>query len=226
MLSKNRRILWLCFLFCGLLILSTGLLAEEKQTAGDSVSFKYGIIGKTQAEPENFFEVTDTTILKSGDFFKINFKLESRANFYVLFKFANGEYYLYHSASNLTEKSTSGAITTSLDWLELDNNIGTETIYLIASKEPLTELEQLLLKYQGSKRKLKRKLARKIAAELTSLTREKKKKLVLLQSRLKKPENIGGTFRGTLDKKEIENYLFNFCSGEKTIFKIVKIKHK
>ena len=154
------------------------------------------------------------TTLATGAFPKISWWKKGIMKFLLfIFPIANPDFeHLYESVN--------------LWWLELDDNTGTETIYLIASKEPLTELEQLLIKYQESKRKLKKKLERKIADQLISLTTEKKEQLALLPTRLRKPEMIGGTFRGELDKKEIENYLFNFCSGSKIAFKIIKIEHR
>ena len=226
MKSQKQTIIWLIVFLSTILFFSGELFAGDQPVKKDSISFKYGIIGKSKEKPDSLFEVADGSVLHSGDFFKINFKMASKADFYVIFQFSNGEYSLFHSASNLREENTAETISTSLDWLELDSNVGTETIYLISSKNPLFKLEDLFAKYQESKKRLKQKFVGKISKELLSVTQEKKEAPQLLQARLEKPENIGGTFRGALEEGEIEHCLFNQCSGKNIAFEIIKIIHQ
>jgi len=202
------------------LAFSVNLADDNNSKTSDGISFKYGIIGKDKGKPDSLFEVTDNSVLNSGDFIRIDFEMESKAFFYVILKSSNGDYSLFHSSSNLKGKSTTEAISTSLKWLEMDNKVGTETIYLISSKEPLSNLEDLFEEYQEVKKKLKIKFANKISAELLSLAQEKNEEP--LQTRLERSGNIGGTFRA----KEIDFYLFNQCSGDSIALEIVRIIHK
>jgi len=225
MLLRHRHIFlgWTVLLFIFHL---TGLSADEEPFKDGLISFKYGVVGKTKTSPENLFEVNDNSVLHSGDFIKINFKMESKANFYGIFKFSNGEYYLFYSFVNLNEKNYPKTVMTSLDWFEFDDHTGTETIYFIASKEPLSKLMDLFVKYQDSKKKLKEKWVRAISQEINSLAQKKEKESVLLTRRLQKPESIGATIRGVKNGDDIENKLFQHCSGEDIAFVTMTIIHK
>ncbi len=220
-MTMITRLLYL-FLTIGCL---TSLHAGNNPDEDRTLSFKYGIVGRTAENPDSLFEVASGSLLHSGDFLRINFKMESKAHFYVILNSSNGEYFLYHSSSNLKESGNPETISTSLDWLKLDDNIGTEKIYLISSDHPLDMLTGLFVEYDEVKKKLKKKLADKISTELRALTQEKEGKPLVLQARLSKPENIGGTFRGE-DKTDIALFLFNKCTGDSVAFDVIRVTHK
>ena len=117
----------------------------------------------------------------------------------------------------------SGNITTG--WLKLDQETGTETIYLLASKERLHELEKLLDEFYTCDEEGKNSATRKISAELARLQTETTADATAraLPKRAEKPVESGAVFRG----EDIENKTLDYeVFGEGVAFKVVRIIHR
>jgi hypothetical protein len=82
-------------------------------------------------------------------------------------------------------------------WFELDDHIGQEKFYLLASANRLNELEEIINKYESADPTRQPLLADKIQLEIRKL----RKKHLKLKSYAERPVNIIGELRGT-DKAE------------------------
>lgn len=204
-----------------LVVLLTGFVSAP----GEEVRFQYGVVGKHAAKHDSLFEVTDGATLQSGDSFKINFILEQYRSFYVILESSSGEFYLYHSKSRQASQSGFGTASTVLDWLELDSQTGSETIYLIAAEERFTNLENLFIQNENANGKRKKQLNRKIRNELRMITLTDTTSGTVLQTRLDLPNQIGATFREGSDGTT-PNSVFNRCEGKGKAFTTIRIEHK
>lgn len=125
------------------------VLVIVKYNTGINVNISMsGIRDKTSmrgnSTPAGEFEVNQGGVLKSGDSFRITFNADKDAYVRVL---------LYDSSKEITElfsdKVSAGkniVISTAKDGakLQLDNVVGTETIYVLASKIPIEDFDKKL----------------------------------------------------------------------------------
>ncbi|MFH1709384.1 MAG: DUF4384 domain-containing protein [Planctomycetota bacterium] len=95
-------------------------------------------------------EVNDGSVLASGDLFKVNFAADRDAYVYLFFYDSQGEASILFPVSEIFYASKVKAGTTITlpavedEWFWLDENTGRETLYFIASVEPLADIEKLL----------------------------------------------------------------------------------
>ena len=133
------------------------LLAEQANLQTDNnVSFlwAFGAIKKTNQELQ-FIKITRDTELKSGDQLKMLVRLNKKCFVYVFYYSSQGQLFML-LPYNLNQFSTD--YETSKNYyipqgnfvLELDDNVGQEKFYLIASAQRLQELENLFGSYESA----------------------------------------------------------------------------
>ena len=101
--------------------------------------------------------IREGTTLRSGDGFQIHFSVSSDCHVYVLMYDAQGQvsqlFPMYEGPGGPyrmgdPEGGVKGGVEYSVPpgnlWLELDENVGTETIYVSGSREPLGDLRELM----------------------------------------------------------------------------------
>ena len=86
-------------------------------------------------------------------------------------------------------------------WFELDQQIGLEKFFLLASEKRLTELEALYSSYLGADPQEKQGLAKKIVTKIREIKRKNRK----LSTTAERPVQIGGNTRGA-KKNRKEQY--------------------
>lgn len=187
----------------------TQAIAEEEV---DNVRFRWAfgaIVGPK--EDQRLVAVTRDTTLKTGDQIKMLVELTKKCSVYVIYHGSNDEISLlfpyelgqFEKDYRIGEKYY---IPSGNRWYELDDNVGTESIYLIASSKRLSTLEELLTKYYESTLGVKEKLRTEILVEIRNLKKQHRKFRVDAE----RPITIGGTMRGM--KKDKGSIIFDIDS--------------
>ena len=158
------------------------LLADQANLQTENnVSFlwAFGAIKKTNQELQ-FRKITRDTELKSGDQLKMLVKLNKKCFVYVFYYSSQGQLFML-LPYNLNQFSTD--YETSKNYyipqgnfvLELDDNVGQEKFYLIASAQRLQELENLFGSYESAEDFKKPEFIENIIHEIRQLRKRHKK---------------------------------------------------
>jgi len=123
-----------------------------------SGSINLSLIGRTPSEitirgkaPHyKEIEIKEGGILRSGDFFKIRFKLEKSAYIYILSLDSQGnlrKLYPDRDGKAITEFKAHEAYSIPEDdrWFRLDDNTGRETFYIVASPKTIEAIEKRII---------------------------------------------------------------------------------
>ncbi len=107
-------------------------------------------------EVEKIIKEGDT--LYSNDFCRISFELDKNAYAYILYYDSKGTLEQLYPAPRVMKPLKVMANTTYVippgedSWFQLDEQTGTETVFMVASEEPLSNLKEVLVSLQGSNR--------------------------------------------------------------------------
>ena len=201
---------------------STGPLRGE-------VLFDYGIIGKIGENADTLIQVRDNDIMNSGDLIRIMFNRALDSFFYVILKMSNDDYSLFYSAKPASGSSTATMTLESLEWLQLDEEPGTETVFLVSSKDQLVDLENSFSTYEASRGEDRRDQENRIRSLLTTYTErgtDSKITETALLATVDKRTNIGRIYRGPYDEQNQRQYLFSRCTGPSVIGDMIRIIHR
>ena len=205
------------FIFCFNLLQGEG--AED-------ISFRYGFMGQLQSNPDSTVELSDKSIVQTGDAVSINIGYLKDSYFYLIYLDSDGNYSLNLPEDSRDDNKQDTLYTTVLRG-ELTNPPGEESFYLINSKLPLSYLTKLLSRYENAPDKARIKLAKKIQVELDALDPNAKAELSSIASRLDKPLVGGVTFRGDDDDELKDMSLTHECRGTGGIaFIKIVLNHK
>ena len=188
------------------LTFSFGLaVAQQKNEEEENIRFlwAFGAINKGEGEAK-LIPIARDTALKSGDQIKFFVKLEKECFIYLIYHSSQGEVsvlfpYRFEQLSRGYPKQAEYYIPQGVEWFELDDHVGQETFYLLASAERLHDLEALINKYETADPAKKPDLAKKALKEIRMLIRENRK----FKSFAEKPVSIMGHLRGS-EKVEAE----------------------
>ena len=95
-------------------------------------------------------------------------------------------------------------------WFELDEEVGIETFYLLASPHRLTELETLLEQYSSAAAEEERGFSELVLAEIRNI----RKKHLTLTTLPERPVPVGGNLRGLADDNGPTDLDFNQIADE------------
>lgn len=197
-------------IFLSILILFGFLLSDNpkntraEQNKQDLVRFRWAfgaIIGSKN--DQRLVAITRDTILKTGDQLKMLVELQKKCFVYLIYHTGQDELHMlfpyeipqFTSDYKLHKKYY---IPQGDMWFELDEDVGQETFYLLASAQRLLRLEALLGEYKSAEAAKKRELAKQILTEIRKEKRQHKK----FATSAERPVTIGGSVRGvTKDKK-------------------------
>jgi hypothetical protein len=107
-------------------------------------------------EVEKIIKEGDT--LYSNDFCRISFELDKNAYAYIFYYDSTGTLEQLYPDPKVLEPLKVMAKTTYVippgddSWFQLDDQTGTETVFMVASEEPLDNLKEVLVSLQGSSR--------------------------------------------------------------------------
>jgi len=164
----------------------------------ENVCFRWAfgaVVGKEN--DRRLMSITRDTTLKTGDQFKMMVELETTCFVYLIYHGGQGELQMLfpNDLKQFAEnyKTMEKYFIPQGDlWFALDENVGRETFYLLASAKRLTNLEALLIDHKSANPEEKSELVAKILTEIRE-TKRRHKKLTAVAER---PVTIGGTVRG------------------------------
>jgi hypothetical protein len=155
------------------------VIAEQQCTGDVCFSWAFGAIVGSE-DNRQLRQINRDTELNSGDQFKMLLKLKKECFVYVYYYSSQGELYMlfpYNLSqfSNDYEVSKDYYIPKGNFVLELDEIVGKEKIYLIASNKRIPELENLYTSYNSAEYTQKPELIKKIIQEIRTLRKRYKK---------------------------------------------------
>lgn len=172
--------------------------APDARAEEETINFKWAFgalagLGKDQ----KFEAITKDAVLKTGDRFKMMVELHKECFVYVIHHNAQGELSMifpYSPQQFDTDYKVSKRyyVPRGDGWFELDQHLGRETFYLLASGQRLLHLEDLFGQYGSSDAGKKSETANLILDELRILKKQHRE----LATQAERPLTIGGTIRG------------------------------
>ena len=173
---------------------------QQNQPAGQDICFRWALGALVKGEKElEFIAIKRDTTLKTGDRIKMFVELRKKCFVYVIYHSAGGDLYLlfpYDLKQFASDYQTFKKyyIPQGDAWFELDEKVGLETFYLLASARRLQVLERLIKVYPSNEPAKKHEIAKQIVAEVRRLKWQHRK----LKTVAERPLQIIGPVR-TLD---------------------------
>jgi hypothetical protein len=141
--------------------------------------------------------IGSNSVLRTGDQLKVMVELESDCFVYVVHHNSQDEVkllfpYTLQQLSTDYQRQKKYYIPEGDRWFELDDHVGRETFYLLASPKRLEDIEKLLEQYERVVPARKAEVTWQILDEIRTL----KKQHHELAAAAERPETIGGAVRG------------------------------
>jgi len=195
-----------------------GIGAEMRE--GKNVCFHWAF--GAMVGPENdrkLIPITRDTTLKTGDKLKLLVVLQKKCFIYLIHRSGQDEISLlfpYDLGQFGTDYETLKTyyIPRGDKWFELDEKVGIERFYLLASAQRFHELEELYNQYVTVGPLKRRELANRIFLEIRKIKRRHKK----LTTTVERPITIGGNLRGVSEEKG--EHLPDIASISREIFSV------
>ncbi len=181
--------------------------AKQSKQDQDLVCFRWAFGAMVGSKnDQRLVAITRDTRLKTGDQLKMLVELQKRCFVYLIYHTGQDELHMlfpyefqqFTSDYKLFKKYY---IPQGDKWFELDEDVGQETFYLLASAQRLFGLEALLGKYKSAEAGKKRALAKQILVEI----RKEKKQHRKFATSAERPVTIGGSVRGVSKDKKIHS---------------------
>jgi hypothetical protein len=185
-----------------------------------NVHFRWAFAALIGGEnPPKLIAITQDTTLKTGDQLKMLVELKKPCFVYVIYHGPQGEMqWLFPPSPQFFDTDNQTAkrhdIPPGDAWFRLDDQVGRETFYVLASAERLTSLEALLNTYASASRGEQPQVATNIMAEI----REVRKRFRQFATLAERPVPIAGNLRGPdIGDMAVEITAQNFYSKTFTI---------
>jgi len=202
-MSKYRQaLLWLLLIAFGWITFKADATVHAQQAATQNDSdvrfqWAFGIL-KKEADSRRFEIVNRDTVLTSGDQLKFYIQLKAPCFVYLIYHSSQGELsvlfpHRFRSLSTDSKVSEPHYIPKEDQWFELDNHVGQETFYLLASAGRLTELEALVNDYESADSSRKSLLVQQIVTRIRQLRKQHLK----FKTYAERPVSVIGNLRGT-----------------------------
>ncbi len=207
---RNFRLRSFVFIIITLLFCFSGSppsVFGQQQENKENIRFLWAFGATVKEEgKQRSFSITKDIALKSGDKIKIFLELKEKCYVYVIYHSPKGEVVtLFPDRFDLLDDhsfASSGYFIPKGDgWFELDEHVGEERFFLLASSERLSELETLINQYESTDQAKKPEISTQILDEIRRLRWQHRK----FKTFAEKPINIIGQVRGT-DTREKARY--------------------
>lgn len=171
---------------------------QDEEEYNISFLWAFGVlVEEKQGEGQKLVSITRDTQLKSGARIKFFVKLEKNSFVYLVYHSSQGDItvlfpYRFEQLRGGYQAPVQHYIPQGNEWFELDEHVGLETFYLLASAQRLHALEQFINKYDTADPSRKTELVEEILGEIRSLGKKHKNFKTLAE----KPLNITGQIRG------------------------------
>ena len=137
------------------LLVFVGIYVFQNITPNDPYAIHLMLQGRTQTglrggQPEyKEFQVEPGGVLNSGDYFRFQVKIDADAYVYVVFRDSSGE--IQSQEFGFVAEQTDLMLPDETNWFRLDETVGTESLYLLASRKQIDDFDRRIeeLKNQG-----------------------------------------------------------------------------
>ncbi len=223
----SRLLTFLIILFASQTVLHAMIQSEDPE---ENINYRWSFVAKVGTEKNRKIAmITRDTSLRTGDEFKMMVNLQKKCHVYVVHKSSTDELSVLYPYSFDTESELDKNyyLPKGRSWFTLDKNAGTETFYILASFERLTDLEERLIAYAQASAHQQHELGPIIVAEI----KEIKKKYRTYHTLASRPISIAGNVRGTktepvsVDKFDVST-LATEISANNFYSKTITIEHK
>ena len=201
----------------------TFIFANSKE--GD-IGFRYGFLSQPSYNPDSIIVLSDSSIIHTGDFLKINIGYKNKTNFCIAYEDAEGGYMSLYSSDNEKDSNQDTLYVYPLQWIEMETPTGLETFYFINSNESLSDLNTMLGRYETAPPKGKSKLAVRIQDKINSYDPDVQDDLSSISSVLDKPVAGGVAFRGEDDGLKDLSVTHDCLGASGIAFKKIVLIHK
>jgi len=177
------------------------MIVAQEATQKENINYKWSFVARGEfGSKKRVAAISRDTSLKSGDEFKLLVHQIQRSYVYVIYKNSKNEItMLFPYSFDMFEKEyaleKNYYIPKGRDWFKLDKNIGTETFYILASSERLTDLESGLKEMNSAANDKKLESANMVINEI----RDIKKRFRTFSTLAERPVSIAGNVRGKKD---------------------------
>ena len=177
---------------------------RAEQNKQDLVCFRWAFGAMIGSDDDRrLVAIIRDTMLKTGDQLKMLVELQKKCFVYLIYHTGHDELHMlfpygikqFSSDYELFKKYY---IPQGDMWFELDEDVGQETFYLLASAKRLFGLEALLNEHASAGTIKKREVAKQILAEISKEKRRHKK----FATPAERPVTIGGSVRGMIKDKK------------------------
>ena len=177
---------------------TTSIVYAQDVPSDNNIHYNWAFVARTgDAGSRHIGVVTKDTSLKTGDEFKLFVNMVKPAFIYVIHKSSTNELsVLFPYDTAMFQKDykldKNYYIPKGREWFRLDKNTGTETFYVLASSERLTNLENDLQAYFKSANEKKPDAAALVVSEIKDI----KKRFRTFATIAERPISIAGNVRG------------------------------
>jgi hypothetical protein len=202
MLNRNLHEVMLSWPHVGSLVLLFVLafwpLPASGADAQGAVKFRWAFGALRESGTEIKLEaVANNAVLKTGDQLKMMVELQSDCFVYVVHHSSQDEVrllfpYTLEQLSTDYQRQKKYYIPVGDRWFELDQHVGRETFYLLASPKRLEDFEKLFEQYEHAVPERRTQITSQILDEIRTLKKQHRE----LAAVAERPETIGGAVRG------------------------------
>jgi Domain of unknown function (DUF4384) len=152
--------------------------AEAMPVASAPLTLRMNIIGQRKEADDTYTDirVNDGSVLRSRDNFQVHFETTSPAFIYILLYDSQGKAsQLFPDPKidqpNFVEGGKKIAIPGENFWFWLDENPGTETVYVVASKQSMLDIKGLLAKMESADDSAQQRASQEIKQRIAVMQR-------------------------------------------------------
>jgi hypothetical protein len=204
------------------LLMASGSLTAEATEDQSTVTLRWAL-GAIEADADAPDPIHRDTQLSSGTRLKFLVEPLSKGSvFLILLDSSDDIATLYHQPNSQHDSGAEPAyIPPGSQWFELDDQAGMETFFLLASVDPLHELESLIAKHEAADGKSRKELGTRIVTEIRRLHKQHRN----FSRPVEKPVIIGGQTRSGGDENSAIDRLAVEVEAETFYGKTITINH-
>ena len=166
----------------------------------------FGAIRKME-QGSKFETIADDTVLETGDRIKFFIRVKNGCFIYLIYHSSQDELsilfpYRFKPLSKEFSASEHHYVPKGNQWFKLDDHVGRETFYLLASAKRLYDLEKLINNYESADKTRKSDHTKKILAEIQKLIEPH----VKLKTSAERPVGIIGNLRVAEEREIVKGH--------------------
>jgi hypothetical protein len=221
MIKGSGRILGAATILGSLAVLSLPIAAKDAGEPTVSLRWAVGALDAAGGKPA---AIQHDTKLGTGTKLKLLVEPTSPGSVYLLLLDSSQSLSVLYRKSSTVSKAGDGKptyIPPGSQWFELETGAGMETFFLLASVDPLKDLEQLIDRHEAATGADKKTAATAIVEEVKRLNKANRN----FARPVERPVMIGGKTRGTTDAASAIDQLAVEVEAERFYGKTITIDH-